>query len=208
MQALCDSLIAGRDSEGALASFSFGDDDEDDEKFAQAAVEEIERYGRMDQWIHSYQNVFSRTALRCRQRLLKAKVINSGVGEFLQSTQPGNYSLLRLSAFKELVELGKFRDGLVMRYLVRVMSHDPSPFIRDGLRRLFFEALAAIAIGTGKEESNALPRDGLIIEQESSTDARKAELSRKQTVTGALTALREEMGEDDTLKRVLWEAIQ
>jgi transcription initiation factor TFIID subunit 2 len=48
--------------------------------------------------------------------------------------------------------------------------------------------------------------DGLIIEQESSTEVRQADLARRQTVTGALAALKAEVANDQVLKECLWAA--
>ncbi|KAL2814503.1 hypothetical protein BJX63DRAFT_431405 [Aspergillus granulosus] len=48
--------------------------------------------------------------------------------------------------------------------------------------------------------------DGLIIEQESSTDIRQANLACRQTVTGALAALKVEVGNNQVLKECLWAA--
>ena len=211
MAALCDALISGRNSEGRMAGSSFDGDEHDaarQEMLTKAAVDEIERYSRMDEWILSFQNIFSRTASTCKRRLMQAKVIKLSVSDFLQYTQPGNYDTLRLSALKDLVDLGMFRQDLVMRYFVRLIGHDPSPYVRDGARKLCFEALASIAIGEDHlETATTEPDDGLIIEQEPKTETPPVNLSRKQTHAGAMAAMREEMGENETLKEVLWEAV-
>lgn len=228
MTALCDSFISARDGEGQIASFSYGgeEDDVDEKKLLEAAVDEIERYGRMDEWISSYHNVFSRTALSCKRRLIQARILPTTVAEFLQFTQPGNYDSLRLSALKDLFDLGVLRNHLIVPYILQVMSHDPSPYVRDGVRRLLFEALAGLALGIGRNEASTRPitttttmtnpsvtqqqlDGGLIIEQESSsTEARQADLSRRQTIAGALKALKEEMSGDKVFKDALWKAIQ
>jgi transcription initiation factor TFIID subunit 2 len=69
--------------------------------------------------------------------------------------------------------------------------------------------LGAIAIGESGIPSplTLAQQDNLIIEQESSTEARKADLARKQTVEGALKALKLEMSENEVLRMGLWDAI-
>ena len=55
--AMCESMVQGPGQEGF--SYGFEEDDDDHARFNQAAVEEIERYRRMDEWISSYQNIYS-----------------------------------------------------------------------------------------------------------------------------------------------------
>lgn len=100
-------------------------------------------------------------------------------------------------------------NGTILRWFLFVLGMDPSPYIRDYMLRLFGKALGALAIGESSitAASATAQQDGLIIEQESSTEARQAVLARRQTVEGALNALKAEIHGNEVLKRGLWNAI-
>lgn len=187
------------------------DDDAEDLSFQEVAMAEIERYRRMDEWMASYHNVYSVTALQCKLRFVEASVVPRPLADFFQYTRPGTYELLRLEAFEALVRLGKLGDEHILEFFLNVLHADPSPFVRAKLREQLGIGLAAVAIGRdrpGGSSGVGHSSDGLIIEGEASAiDARQAELERKQTVPGALDALRDGLGEIEVLKKGLWEAV-
>ncbi|KAI9828920.1 MAG: hypothetical protein M1826_005843 [Phylliscum demangeonii] len=208
MNALCDSILP--DGRGRVSSGDDRDEDDEQARFREAAVAEIDRYRLIDEWIPSYQNLYTTTALDCKRRLAKARVVPVVFPDFLLYTRPGNYDEIRVNAFENLIQLGILRQDSLLDYLLLVLGLDASPFVRDRLRRSFVKGLAAIGVGEGTSMGNAMVQehDGLIIEQEaSSTVARQAELARKQTVAGALAALKEEIGANETLQKALWEAV-
>ncbi|KAI9367852.1 hypothetical protein BJX61DRAFT_547091 [Aspergillus egyptiacus] len=170
------------------------------------AVAEIDRYRRMDEWSSSFQNVYSRAALRCQMQLMQAKVADVDVMQFLPYTRVGTYDLLRLEAFECLVELDIFKSPELLRWFVFTMSNDPSVWFRRRLHDLFGRALAPVAFGRNIVNEPQTEADGLIIEQESSTEVRQADLARRQTVTGALAALKKEVADDQVFKECLWAA--
>lgn len=87
------------------------------------------------------------------------------------------------------------------------MSCDNSLWLRRRLHTAFGRALAPIAFfGMGPKEEPSTQADGLVIEQEGSTEVRQADLARRQTVTGALEALKTEVSGNVTLKESLWAA--
>lgn len=210
MTSMCNAL------EGRVESSSQPDDIDFDvqremerqaeEKLERDAIAEIDRYRRMDEWSTSYQNIYTRTAIRCQLRLHRAKLIDVDAMHFLQYTRPGTYDKLRLEAFECLVELDLFRNPNLLRWFIYNMSADPSPWMRSQLHRLFGRALAPVAFGTDQAPEQPVQTDGLIIEQESTTDVRRADLARKQTVPGALAALKEELKDNETLQECLWAA--
>lgn len=185
------------------------DDDEDDIHFHNACLDEIDRYRRIDEWIPSYHNILSITALDCKRKLIAAGVMPFMPVEFLQYTRDGTSDNLRLTAFRNLIDLGLITNGVFFRWFFSTLAMDPSPYVRDRLLRLLHRALGAVAIGksSSPETLAAVQQDNLIIEQESSTDARRDDLARKQTVEGALKALKAEMGGNEALKTGLWEII-
>lgn len=185
------------------------EDEEDNIRFHNACLDEIDRYRRLDEWIPSYHNILSMTALDCKLQLFKARATCLKPVEFLQYTRDGTSDILRLKAFNNLLDLGMFENVTFLRWFLFVLGTDPSPYVREHMLRLFGKTLGSIAIGESSDSaaSGAQP-DNLIIEQESSTEARQADLARKQTIAGALNALKEEIIKNEVLKEGLWAAIE
>ena len=201
--------IAAKAPPSTHAFDGFEDDGGDDEGFHNACLEEIDRYRRMDEWIPSHQNVLSTTALDCRRILVQAGVIPLRLADFLQYTPDGTSEYLRLCAFANLTELGLMGRDKILRWFLFVTYTDPSPYIRDQMLRIFNRVLGSSAIGEHLEAAKAQEAitDGLVIEQETTTEARKAEIARKQTIEGASNALRLELSRKEVLKTELWHAV-
>lgn len=208
MRALAGA-IAARPPPPTHAGDGFEDENEDDEQFHNACLDEIDRYRRMDEWIPSYQNILSTTALDCRRILAKVRVVDARPAEFLQYTPDGTSEYLRLNAFENLIHLGFARKDKILRWLMFVLGTDPSPHVRNHLLRMFGQFLGSTAIGEHLEAAKAQEaiQDGLVIEQETTTEARRADLARKQTIEGALNALRSELSSNTTLKIEIWNAV-
>lgn len=185
--------------------------DPDDPTFHASCLEEIDRYRRLDEWIPSYHNILSRTALDCTQMLAKSSLIPLNPASFLQYTAEGHFPSLRLTAFTNLLSLGTFKSPPILRWFFFVLSTDPSPYIRTNLMLLLGPILGALAIGESlppKPSHDEVANGGLIIEQEASTESRAADLARRQTVIGAKAALVAEIGSIEALKTALWSAIE
>lgn len=197
---LAEALADGR----GLESY---DEDVERDTFRKDAVNEIERYRRIDEWIASYQNIYSATALECLLKLAKGKVVQTNLQIILQYTRHGNGDNLRLKAFECLVELGMLRNNSILSYIIYTLSTDTSVYFRHHLYHTLGRGLARIAMGEKKSDMNVQAMDGLIIEQEGSTEGRAAELARRQTVLGALAGLKEELGKNEVLKQALWTAV-
>lgn len=177
-----------------------------DLKLERDVVTEIDRYRRMDEWSSSFQNIYSRTALRCQLRLTKAKITDLDVIHFLQYTRPGTFDMLRVEAFDCLVEFDLFKTHELLKWFMFNMSSDRSAWIRHRLHSIFGRALASVAFGNDENVNEVPQNDNLIIEQESTTDVRRADLARKQTMSGALEALRQELAPSLTLRESIWAA--
>ncbi|KAI9805425.1 MAG: hypothetical protein M1825_000676 [Sarcosagium campestre] len=173
----------------------------------QAALNEIDRYRLMDEWISSYQNVLTTTALRCKEALVAAKFIPLRVFDFLQYTSEANFDQVRLQALHSLVSLGLLRDNTVLKFFLYVLHSDPSPYVRRNLQSYFEQGLAAVAIGDNRPGSVKPRLDDLVIEQDVEMGSRQLEADRRQTIPGALTALEADLSENEVLKKALWEAV-
>lgn len=209
MRSLCDAMLGKVETRhDDLDDFDMERvlETQAEEQLEEDAVAEIDRYRRMDEWSSSYQNVYSRAALRCQMQLMKANILGFDFMQFLPYTRAGTYDLLRLDAFECLVEMDLFRSPELMKWFIFAMSSDSSASFRHRLHELWSKALALIAFGRGPVNQPSAQNDGLIIEQESSTEVRQADLARRQTVPGAMEALRKEISEDQGLKESLWAA--
>ncbi|KAL8815209.1 MAG: hypothetical protein Q9223_005632 [Gallowayella weberi] len=205
-EAMASKPPLGSDSEN---DFTFAENDGDDIRFQNSCLEEIDRYRRADEWFPSFHNILSCTALNSTRILSRAGIISPNPSHLIQYTRDGTADDLRLNAFSNLFDMGLLnKSHAVLRWFLYAMGTDPSPYFRNQAFHLLGKYLGTLAIGsTADKEAEQQQQDSLIIEQESSTDARKADLARRTTVAGALAALREEVKDNDTLKRGLWTAI-
>ncbi|OAL39527.1 hypothetical protein AYO20_01397 [Fonsecaea nubica] len=212
MKALTGAAIARPSySEWDIAeNFEIEDEIHDLKEFERQFLDEIDRYRRMDEWTSSYQNLYCRTALECQAMLAAAGIGQFSPLHFLQYTRPGNFDMLRRTAYDVLVTPKVFDDPSILRYVLYCMVADPSPYIRQSLQRAFGKVLGRRAIG--EKTSIVQPvADSLIIEGAAADteepSKRQEELSRRQTLGGAVKALREDLGQNDFLKSALWNAI-
>jgi transcription initiation factor TFIID subunit 2 len=208
MNALADSAIPLKKDDGEL-SFAFNPEDAEElRRFQQKAVDEIDRYRRMDEWIDSYQNIYATTALGCAQRLMKASVMPRNLKKFLIYARDGNSDVVRIKAFEGATDIGFFQQDSFMKYLLCVLSTDPSPFVRDRLFQVLCEGLAGAAFGEYVEEEPApAPDDMLIVDDEADMQKKQAKIKRTGTIDGALAALKTDLQNNEALKEWIWRAI-
>lgn len=219
LKALTTSLVNEKHDEDRELIFTLKMDEDDDvelKQFIEKTIEEIDRYRRMDEWTGSYQNIWTTTALECKMRLMKARVIPSAPLEFLQYLQDDNIDLVRIKSYECLIELGMLSKPPILKLLLSVMSTDSSPFVRDRLFKLFCRGIASIAFAEHKvAEKQAAPAEmdlddgGLIIEQgEAITEARKAKQARREDINAAIAGLKGEAKGNIDLQIGLWRAFQ
>lgn len=217
LEAVTTSIIPDKhDGERDLLSSLRIDDDEEAElkRFIEKTLEEIEKYRRMDEWTSTYQNIWTTTALNCKMRLMKARVIPIAPLDFVQYLQDENYPLIRIKAFDCLVELGLLAKVSIMKLLLANVSSDPSPFIRDRLFKIFCKGMAAIALGENKaaqpeKKAATVDDSGLIIEQgEAELQQRKLDATRNQSIQQALAALKEELKGNTEMQTAIWRAVE
>lgn len=223
MTCLADSLAIShrveirREAEPTY-QFAFGEEEPEepeieefvnpDADFEEMAVKEIERYRRIDEWIMTYQNVYSTTAIECLQKLTKAGVVKDKTIELFRYTDPSTADNVRLAAFRCLNEIGLSKKMSVMKHLLHSLVKDNSPYFRDRLLQCFGEALGHIAFGddSEKRQAQALPTDGLVLDEGGSNEARRIEATRRTTPEGAIAALRATLENEDAFKQSLWYA--
>ena len=212
MLSIAEAVAAQPPMEGTNVDTDFFNDfdsepTEDTPEFRMNCINEMDRHRRIDEWIPSHHNILSRTALKCKRILIQSQIFFSPPSDFLQYASDDTSAALRISALSEIIALDGGKNRHILRLLISVLSTDPSPYIRSHVFQLFQRAISALAIGP--LNSDSLPQqEGLIIEQDTSTEARHALIARRKTIPGALLALKTEIGNDTTIKEALWRAIQ
>lgn len=193
----------------------FQDDDENNEEpkqFRDMVIDEIDRYRRMDEWSHTYNNIYTIIALDCKHKLMKAGIIPINAVEFVKYIHDGTADEIQFKAFESLLDLGYMTNGTLVTYLLTIASTDNSPYVRHRLYEEFCLGLAAVAFGNGPDKAADSPAanvDILIVEEDSAlNEVRKDHIERTTTVDGALSAVKKELQLDMPLKKALWKAIQ
>jgi transcription initiation factor TFIID subunit 2 len=231
---LTDSLIPSEDAKDVNDEEL---DDREPREFQEKVFSELDRYRNMDEWANSYQNILTVTALDCKFRLMKAKIMPVDPLQFARYLHDGTSDFVRIKAFDCLIQLGYMTNKSVAALLLNHLSTDPSPYTREHLWGTLCFGLATIAFGEDKPADPVPPKPihgdsngdvvmgggdlygaddmavdgevgGLIVEQDVNLDARKAQIARTTTIEGALAALKEELKDNSSLKDALWKAIE
>ncbi|KAJ5354991.1 uncharacterized protein N7496_012203 [Penicillium cataractarum] len=209
MRSLCHAMLGRTEPrpEDELSQFDMERviEAQAEEQLEKDAIAEFDRYRRMDEWSSSFQNLYARAALECQVQLMQANVLEVDLMRFIPYTRSGTYDLLRIRAFECLVDLDIAKNHDLFRWLIFTMTSDSSAYVRHHCQRLFGRALAQVAFGQAPQ-TEPVQTGGLIIEQESSTEVRQADLARRQTVPGAIEALKKEMSGEPSLRDYMWAA--
>lgn len=173
-------------------------------EFKKAAMDELDRHRRLDEWIPTHHNVYTTTVLECEAKLIRNRTKPFRVSKFLQYTQCGNADNVRLTAWDCLVDLGIFTSQpTAVKYMIHEIQTDPSPYMRAQLLRVFGKAIGQLAIGdvfTVDEPSDST--GGFVLEDESTMNDRAAGLARRNLL-GALEGLKKDLSGNEMLKRSL-----
>lgn len=216
MQCLAESLVASAVPQQAFAIDRDEDDvvqeNLEDEKFQKEAINELERYRRIDEWISSYQNTYSVMAIQCMQKLLEHGVIKNKNTEILQYTQSGNADEVRLKAWNALVHLKLARRSKILKYLLHSLCDDPSPYFRDQLLQVLGRAIGTLALKSQELEKPApkpIETGGLVLEQEEPVAVLPTiDASGKSPAELALITMKAALVDDEIFKQALWHVIQ
>lgn len=206
MRSLTDTLTAKRKAP-VQDDFGMDLDRHAEQEFEKSCVAHIDRFRRMDEWTSSYQNLYARVALECQQRLSQANIHHFDAIHLLQYTRPGNYDLLRVSAFKSILNSRVFEFPDLLLWYLYATSYDTSPWVRESLRVSFCKTLARLSLGMDAKSDHAATGDALVVEQEVSAEAMRADVARRKTVAGASEALKKDLPGDSRLAEGLWNAL-
>jgi transcription initiation factor TFIID subunit 2 len=205
MHCLADCLTIGKLDDATIDM----ETENEEHEFTKKAIEELTRHQRLDEWIPTYQNIYTTTALDCARKLIVNHVAPFRPSEFLQYAQLGNADNVRLKAWNCLVRLGMFRKDSVLKFLIHAIRSDPSPYFRKQLLRIF--SFAAGQVATGDVYMPEKPKEdtsgSLVVENEADNSARAAQLAR-QDLTGALQGLKTDLKDNQTLRVAIEEALK
>ena len=175
--------------------------------FRKQAVNEIDRYRRMDEWAASWHNIYSTTALECISRLSAIRVMQPSLADYMQYTRPGNNASLRVEACACLVSLNAMKIDAVTKYIISTAATDPSPYIRRAVIEVIGLGIGQLAIGEDRENLEEQATTSLVIEQEAPTEAAHAASTRRKNIPAALHALRDDLADNSAFKDAFWEAV-
>ncbi|KAF2795808.1 hypothetical protein K505DRAFT_359839 [Melanomma pulvis-pyrius CBS 109.77] len=178
-------------------------------EFEGKAIDELGRHQRLDEWIPTYRNIYTMTALDCSFMLMTNRIVPLKPTDFLQYTRIGNAENVRVHAWDCLVRLGMLQKEGVLKYMIHEIASDPSPHFRAELLRIFDMAIGLIAIGDvfTPEKPPEQSNEALVIEQTEGPSDRETGLAR-QGLKGALKALKADLAFNETLKKALESALR
>ncbi|KAF2750875.1 hypothetical protein M011DRAFT_396364 [Sporormia fimetaria CBS 119925] len=184
-------------------------EENEEEEFKKKALDELSRHQRLDEWIPTFQNVYTTTALDCSLVLMTNGAIPFRPTEFLQYARVGIADNVRLKAWECLFELGMIRKDSIIKYVIQDIAMDRSPYYRAALIRLFEYALGQLAVGEDfkLEKINEFNAPVLVVEGETGLPNREFEAARRK-LDGALKALKLELADNRTLKSALENALR
>lgn len=182
--------------------------------FRKKAVGEIDRHKRLDEWIPSYNNVFTTTALECDARLMMNRLKPLKISEFLFYSQTGNAENVRLKAWDCLVRLGVFctKDNIT-KFMIHELYADPSPYFRTQLLRIVGIAIGQVAVGDAVILNELRKREEiddslLILGNEHDEGQMRKDKQDRAKLDGALRALRVDLSKNVAFKEALEEALK
>ncbi|EMR11401.1 hypothetical protein PNEG_00424 [Pneumocystis murina B123] len=187
--------------------YNFNLNNPENKSIIETILFEIERLQKIDQLLPSFQNIISITSLKIKYNLSKAGIILLDFQEVLRYTRLANYSLVRLTAFDILLKLGGLRQGPFTRYVFSTIFNDKSPIIRRYLSYSVSEALALMALNDQQNQTPVTTEQMIIEDDIDKAIEQKKKILVRANISGAITALRQEVMEEETLKEELWACV-
>jgi transcription initiation factor TFIID subunit 2 len=208
MSCLAQSLVIRKKSAADHAPELSMTDEAEQTDFERKALEELGRHQRLDEWIPTYQNIYTTTALDCALELQRHRVSPLKTSEFLQYTRISNADNVRIKAWNCLIHLGSLRKDSIIKYIIHDIQTDPSPYFRSALLRIVEFALGQMALGDDfKPEKVSDPSSVLDVDMGEEQSARENALSRRK-LDGALRALKLDLTGNEALKSSLENALR
>lgn len=199
------------------------------DEFIYAAIKELNRCLKMDEWSPSYRNIVTKVILEQKIRFVRVGLARMTFMDLLNYTTPKYNDDIRFVAFEGLLLIGGLRNSSILSYYFTTMKLDESLYLRyqlnkglvtsigiaaySGIPSLldddeFLKSVSVLQSGDQSQESFG----SRIIQIEDSASAklsmqsRKDELARR-TIQGSVDVLRRDLGMGQGLKYELWEAL-
>jgi transcription initiation factor TFIID subunit 2 len=181
-----------------------------DMEYVDIAVKMIHRYQRIDEFLPSFSNLYSVTALESQKLLMNGKSMPRKLGGILQHTQPGNSELVRLKAFSCLIDLGAFSNSGVLVYFISTFSTSSSPYFRSKLWGIICRGFGTLALTPpAAPEQSSEQLDGLLVEEGTTLhEQRQALLAKLQNVDEASSFLKQRMKREYLIQEAVMDAIR
>ncbi|EEB09695.1 TATA-binding protein associated factor Taf2 [Schizosaccharomyces japonicus yFS275] len=199
IEALVDALIP----RGETMQFAFSDAGH--MQFVKTVIAEIDRYLRIDGWMPSYCNVISRTALEGKNKLSQVFHLGFEVKDLFPYVQEGNFNLLRSKVFDLMLSIGALKVSSLMKYMFYMLVNDPSPCFRQNLVRSINYGFGVIARSSTKAET--VDNDLVVEEDVNKAVEKRIDITSRASISGAIEALRHDMGKNEELANTLWETV-
>ena len=199
MRAVTTALIPA----GEAFHFGFGDSDE---QIKTLIFKELDRLLRMDRWLPSFHYTISQESLSVKEQLSIKGIGTFRFSELLLYTREGVFDILRAQAFEILLRLGGLRHTPLVKLVFSSLRSDPSPYMRRRLVQAIGWGLGSMAL-TGRVDGKIQDRaDEMVIEEDAAQSvAVRKDLLDRASISGAISALRKELSDDETLKTEIWE---
>lgn len=159
---------------------------------------EIDKCQRLDSWLPSYHHMVTTTAIRQNELLIRLGFGRPRLDKLLLGTKPEIDPLIRLAAFQVLLNLGGYKEPLVLKYVFQTALRDSSAYIRYNLTRAIGTLLGVIA-KDGEYTDNSEPKDLL--------KARQDALA-KSSVRTSIPVVAEALGKYKNLQDEIWHALK
>jgi transcription initiation factor TFIID subunit 2 len=208
LSCLAQSMISTSNSK---LSFDFGDHDQEvrDADFKRIAIDDIQRFRRIDEWIPSFHNLYTVTALDSMRLFMQKEVVPVRIGDFLKYTRPENSDTIRTKAYECLVELGALQTPEIMAYFIVSFYSEPSPYLRNKLWSIISQAFGRMALAVPENKTTIEPvGGGLVIDDATAVDSRQAAVARTQTLAGAIANLQAQLKDLPALQVALLDALR
>ena len=128
---------------------------------------------------------------------------------FMAYTREDTLDTLRVRAFNCLIDLGALKNAALASYICYIMGNDPSPFVRRQVQAAFGRGLGMVAVGQQRPQADGGILGEMILEDfgVDASGARKDDIAQKETIAGAVAALKKELNDDQVIKASLWKAV-
>lgn len=175
--------------------------DVQDADLLKQALAEVDRYRSMDRLIPTYHNVVTVAVIEFHLMLSVANLVPHDPRLFFPLTREGNYTQVRMAAFDYLF-FTKWYTPKIMRYVLAVMSGDPSRTIRRHVAR---NACLSLALLVTMGEMRTLKENDSVLIEEDGTIADKTKENKKSDMDMMIKALRKdrELGKNEIIREFL-----